>query len=203
MNRQEMNFMTMSALRFAGLSGATLLLGISLATGAYAIGNEGPQPNQPQPITTPPAPPKADTKSDDKNSTEEKKEDKDKEKKSEQQFIDGYKVARAMVLGGQYESGIAAFHQLGRDEHPDVANYLGFAHRKLGQYDQSKAWYEQALASDPKHTRTLQYYGMWHLEQGNQWMALDHLERIQVICGTGCEDYRLLREAIVEGKSSY
>ena len=55
----------------------------------------------------------------------------------------------------------------------------------------------------PKHTRTLQYYGMWHLEHGNQWMALDHLERIQVVCGTGCEDYRLLREAIVEGKSSY
>ena len=195
--------MTMSALRFAGLSGATLLLSISLATGAYAIGNEGPQPHQPQPITTPPAPPKADTKSDDKKSTEEKKEDKDKEKKSEQQFIDGYKAARALVLGGQYESGIAAFRQLGRDEHPDVANYLGFAHRKLGQYDQSQVWYEQALASDPKHTRTLQYYGMWYLDQGNQLMALDHLQRIQVVCGKGCEDYRLLREAIVEGKLSY
>jgi hypothetical protein len=24
-----------------------------------------------------------------------------------------------------------------------------------------------------------------------------------VICGTGCEDYRLLRDAIVEGKTSY
>ena len=61
----------------------------------------------------------------------------------------------------------------------------------------------EALASDPKHTRTLQYYGMWYLEQGNQLMALDHLERIQVVCGKGCEDYRLLREAIVESKSSY
>ena len=130
-------------------------------------------------------------------------EDKKKEKKSEQQFIDGYKAARAMLLDGQYEKGIAAFHELGRDEHPDVANYLGYAHRKLGQYDQSKVWYEKALASDPKHTRTLQYYGMWHLEQGNKLKAEDHLERIQVICGQGCEDYRLLREAIVEGKTSY
>ena len=101
------------------------------------------------------------------------------------------------------KTGIAAFHELGRDEHPDVANYLGYAHRKLGQYDQSKVWYEKALASDPKHTRTLQYYGMWHLEQGNKLKAEDHLERIQVICGQGCEDYRLLREAIVEGKTSY
>jgi len=194
--------MTMSALRFAGLSGATLLLAIALAPGADAVGIESPQP-QPQPITTPSAPPKADTKSDDKKSSEDKKEDKSNEKKSEQQFIDGYKAARAMVLGGQYESGIAAFRQLGRDEHPDVANYLGYAHRKLGQYDQSKNWYEKALASDPKHTRTLQYYGMWFLEQGNQLMALDHLKRIEVVCGKGCEDYQLLREAIVEGKSSY
>ena len=172
---------------------AAMLFSAALVTGAYAVGNEGPQP---QPTTTPPAQPKADTK---KKNTEDKK----KEKKSEQQFIDGYKAARAMLLDGQYEKGIAAFYELGRDEHPDVANYLGYAHRKLGQYDQSKAWYEKALASDPKHTRTLQYYGMWHLEQGNKLKAEDHLERIQVICGQGCEDYRLLREAIVEGKTSY
>jgi len=172
------------------------LLSAALATtAAYAVGNEGPQP---QPTTTPPAQPKADTKTDKK-----KAEDKKKEKKSEQQFIDGYKAARAMLLDGQYERGIAAFRDLGRDEHPDVANYLGYAHRKLGQYDQSKVWYEKALASDPKHTRTLQYYGMWHLEQGNKLKAEDHLERIQVICGQGCEDYRLLKEAIVEGKTSY
>jgi tetratricopeptide (TPR) repeat protein len=182
--------------RAAGIAVA-LFFSTALVSGAYAVGNEGPQP---QPVTTPPAqPPKADTKADDKKKTEDKK----KEKKSEQQFIDGYKAARLMLLDGQYEKGIAAFRALERDEHPDVANYLGYAHRKLGQYQQSKVWYEQALASDPKHTRTLQYYGMWHLEQGNRLKAEDHLERIQLICGQGCEDYRLLREAIVEGKTSY
>ena len=181
--------------RAAAIAAAFLLSAALGVNGAYAVGNEGPQPT---PTTTPPAQPKADTKTNKKNT-----EDKKKEKKSEQQFIDGYKAARAMLLDGQYEKGIAAFHELGRDEHPDVANYLGYAHRKIGQYDQSKVWYEKALASDPKHTRTLQYYGMWHLEQGNKLKAEDHLERIQVICGQGCEDYRLLREAIVEGKTSY
>jgi tetratricopeptide (TPR) repeat protein len=183
--------------RAASAVAVLLLSGALATTGAYAVGNEGPQP---QPIVTPPPQqPKADTKTNNKKNTEEKK----KEKKSEQQFIDGYKAARVMVLNGQYESGIAAFHALGHDEHPDVANYLGYAHRKLGQYDQSKVWYEKALASDPKHTRTLQYYGMWHLEQGNRLKAQDHLQRIEAICGTGCEDYRLLKEAIVEGKMSY
>jgi tetratricopeptide (TPR) repeat protein len=187
---------TSFAKRAAGIAVA-LLFSAALVTGACAVGNEGPQP---QPVATPPVqPPKADSKTDTKKKTEDKK----KEKKSEQQFIDGYKAARLMVLDGQYEKGIAAFHALERDAHPDVANYLGYAHRKLGQYALSKSWYETALASDPKHTRTLQYYGMWHLEQGNKLKAEDHLERIQVICGTGCEDYRLLREAIVEGKTSY
>lgn len=186
--------MRIRASRVAAIA-AAVLLSAALAAPAYAVGNEGPQP---QPTTTPPVQPKADSKTDKK-----KVEDKKKEKKSEQQFIDGYKAARAMLLDGQYQKGIAAFHDLGRDEHPDVANYLGYAHRKLGQYEQSKVWYEKALASDPKHTRTLQYYGMWHLEQGNKLKAEDHLERIQVICGQGCEEYRLLREAIVEGKTSY
>ena len=182
----------------AALIAAALVLSAALATsGAYAIGNEGPQP---QPIVTPPPqPPKADTKTNNKKNTEEKK----KEKKSEQQFIDGYKAARVMVLNGQYESGIAAFHALGHDEHPDVANYLGYAHRKLGQYDQSKVWYEKALAGDPKHTRTLQYYGMWHLEQGNRLKAEEHLEKIQLICGgTACEDYQSLRKAL-DGNMTY
>jgi tetratricopeptide (TPR) repeat protein len=188
--------MTISCVSRAAAIAAALLLSAALATtGALAIGNEGPQP---QPTTTPP--PKADTKTDRKKADEKKDK---KEKKSEQQFIDGYKLARAMVLNGEYEKGIAAFHDLGRDEHPDVANYLGYAHRKLGQYDQSKVWYENALASDPKHTRTLQYYGMWHLEQGNRLKAQDHLEKIEVICGSGCEDYLLLRKAIVEGKTTY
>ena len=191
--------MTMPAANRIALFGAIALLSATLASGgAYAVGNEAPQP---QPTNTPP---KADTKKPEEKKADEKKEEKaKKDKKSEQQFIDGYKSARAMVLGGQYEKGIAAFHDLGNDAHPDVANYLGYAHRKLGQYDRSKIWYEQALASDPKHTRTLQYYGMWHLEQGNRLKAQDHLEKIEVICGTGCEDYRLLREAIVEGKVSY
>lgn len=180
------------------LLAAALVLGTTLATGgAFAIGNEAPIP-QPVPKDSS----KTDTKTDQKKSGD-KKDDKKKEKKSEQDFIDGYKAARMMVLGGDYEKGIAAFHALGHDEHPDVANYLGYAYRKLGQYGDSKIWYEKALAADPKHTRTLQYYGMWHLEQGNRLKAQDHLEKIEVICGAGCEDYLLLRKAIVDGKASY
>jgi Flp pilus assembly protein TadD len=85
---------------------------------------------------------------------------------------------------------------LGQDEHPDVANLIGFASRKLGRTEDAKVWYEKALAADPKHTRTWQYYGMWHLERGDRVTAEQHLERIRLICGQGCEDYSSLRDAL-------
>ena len=75
----------------------------------------------------------------------------------------------------QYEAAFAAFKDLDADDHPDVANYLGYTARKLGDYELSKVWYERALAADPKHVRTWQYYGMWHVEQGNMLKAADFL----------------------------
>ena len=101
------------------------------------------------------------------------------------------------------QAGIAAMHALGRDEHPDVANYIGYSYRRMGNYEQSKVWYEKALASDPNHVRTWSYYGMWQMEQGNRLKALDDLKKVQLICGnTACEEYRELK-AVIDGKASY
>ena len=85
---------------------------------------------------------------------------------------------------------------LGQDDHPDVANLIGFSSRKLGRTEDAKVWYEKALAADPNHSRTWQYYGLWHLERGDRVTAQQHLERIQLICGQGCEDYTSLRDAL-------
>jgi tetratricopeptide (TPR) repeat protein len=119
------------------------------------------------------------------------------EKKSEQRFIDGYKHAYDLIYRQQnYSDAIAALRTLARDEHPDVANLIGFASRKLGRTEDAKVWYEKALAADPKHTRTWQYYGMWHLERGDRAKAEDHLKAIEAICGTGCDDYTSLKLAL-------
>ena len=175
-----------------GLLGAVALLGLALMPGqAFAIGGDTPAPSQPT----------QDSK--DEKDKKKQSDDKKQDKKSQKDFIEGYKAARTLVLDGKYDDGIKAFHALGRDNHPDVANYLGYASRKLGQYDKAKFWYETALAADPKHTRTWQYYGLWHLEQGNRLKAEDHLQKIQLICGnTSCGDYTSLKAAL-EGQSSY
>ncbi len=124
-------------------------------------------------------------------------------KKSDNQFRDGYKKAYALIYGEHdYEAGLVALKSLGHDEHPDVANLIGFSSRKLGRTEDAKVWYEKALAADPNHTRTWQYYGMWHLEQGDRDRAESHLEKIRLICGQGCEDYTSLRAAL-DGNITY
>jgi len=122
---------------------------------------------------------------------------------AQEKFLRDYRAARVLILSGDYTSGIAAMHALGHDEHPDVANYIGYANRKLGRYDDSKFWYEAALKADPNHARTWSYYGMWQAEQGNRLKALDHLQKVKLICGNeSCEDYRQLK-AVIDGKASY
>jgi Flp pilus assembly protein TadD len=124
-------------------------------------------------------------------------ESKAPEKKSEQLFIDGYRQAYDLIYRKQnYADAITALRALGRDQHPDVANLIGFASRKLGRTEDAKAWYETALAADSQHTRTWQYYGMWHLERGDRAKAEEHLRTIEAICGPTCDDYTSLKLAL-------
>jgi tetratricopeptide (TPR) repeat protein len=126
-----------------------------------------------------------------------------KQKEADAEFLRGYRDARQLILAGNYQGGIAAMHALGRDQHPDVANYIGYAYRKMGDFKDSQVWYEAALKADPNHVRTWSYYGMWQMEQGNRLKALDDLQKVKLICGsTACEEYRELK-AVIDGKASY
>jgi tetratricopeptide (TPR) repeat protein len=145
----------------------------------------------------------ADAKPADAKPADAKPADKPADKKSNLEFRDGYKLAYDAIYKQQdYAGGILILRALGHDNHPDVANLIGFSSRKLGRTEDAKVWYEKALAADPNHTRTWQYYGLWHLEQGNRAKAEEHLERIQLICGHGCEDYTSLRDAL-NGNMTY
>jgi len=169
--------------RKIGLLAATGLIGLALAVGpAFSAG--GDDNNAPAP-----------------GSGQKGKEKKDKQ--SEQQLRDGYLKARAMIIDGKYKAGISALRALDYDNSPDVANYLGYASRKLGDYEAAKYWYEKALASDPNHIRTWQYYGMLQVERGNMLKAADHLEKIRQLCGgTECKEYADLKSAM-EGHVRY
>jgi tetratricopeptide (TPR) repeat protein len=186
--------MTLSqGLRHAGVLAAAALLITAVSikpVTVYAMGTESPPP--------PADDSKKKKKKNDNNVIEQREQQSAQEK-----FLRDYRTARAMILDGNYQRGIAAMHALGHDEHPDVANYIGYSYRKLGDYNDSKIWYEKALAADPNHVRTWSYYGMWQMEQGNRLKALDDLQKVQLICGnTTCEEYRQLRE-VIDGTGTY
>jgi tetratricopeptide (TPR) repeat protein len=112
-------------------------------------------------------------------------------------FIQGYRAAYATIYDrNDYAGAIEQLKALGHDEHPNVANLIGYSYRKLGDYKLSQVWYERALKADPNHVLTWQYYGLWQIEQGNRDQAQYHLSRIAAICGTGCDEYRSLAAAL-------
>jgi tetratricopeptide (TPR) repeat protein len=112
-------------------------------------------------------------------------------------FRQGYRAAHATIYEqSDYAGAIEQLKALGRDDHPNVANLIGYSYRKLGDYKLSQAWYERALKADPNHVLTWQYYGLWQIEQGNRDQAQYHLSRIAAICGTTCEEYRSLAAAL-------
>lgn len=173
--------------RLTVLAAAAVLMSAIGAKPLYAIGTDNPPPTD--------------------DSKKKKKEGSAIERQEQQlaqsRFLRDYRAARELILAGHYQAGIAAMHALGHDEHPDVANYIGYANRKLGNYEQSKIWYEAALKADPNHTRTWSYYGMWQMEQGNRLKALDDLQKVNLLCGnTDCKEYIELK-AVIDGKASY
>jgi len=112
-------------------------------------------------------------------------------------FAHGYRAAYSAVYDRtDYASAIEQLKALGHDDHPNVANLIGYSYRKLGDYRLSQVWYERALKADPNHVLTWQYYGLWQIEQGNRDQAQYHLSRIATICGAGCEEYRSLAAAL-------
>ena len=181
------------ALRHAGIFAAAALLVTAISfkpVAVYAMGTDNP-------------PPADDSKKKKKKNDNNVIEQQQQQQLAQEKFLRDYRTARAMILEGNYQGGIAAMHALGHDEHPDVANYIGYSYRKLGDYNDSKIWYEKALAADPNHVRTWSYYGMWQMEQGNRLKALDDLQKVQLICGnTTCEEYRQLKD-VIDGTATY
>jgi tetratricopeptide (TPR) repeat protein len=112
-------------------------------------------------------------------------------------FASDYRSAYSTVYDRQdYAAAINQLKALGHDDNAAVANLIGYSYRKLGDYELARVWYERALAADPNHVKTWQYYGLWQVEQGNRDQAQYHLNKIAQLAGTDSEEYRSLAAAM-------
>ena len=79
---------------------------------------------------------------------------------------------------------------------PDTLNYLGFATRKLGDYEKGEEYYLLGLQIDPEHKGINEYLGELYVVTGRIDLAK---ERLNVLKNCNCEEYKELKE-IIEGK---
>lgn len=112
----------------------------------------------------------------------------------EELFHAGYWLAR----DGQYAEAISFLEHAKNPADPRILTYLGFAHRKLGHAETAMALYARALAADPNYTIARAYLGEAFLERGERERAAAELAAIESRCGTGCEEWRELADAMAK-----
>ena len=78
----------------------------------------------------------------------------------------------------------------------DTLNYLGFATRKLGNYEKGEEYYLLGLKIDPNHKGINEYLGELYVATNRMGLAK---ERLNVLKNCSCEEYNELKE-IIEGK---
>jgi Flp pilus assembly protein TadD len=114
-----------------------------------------------------------------------------------------YRDGVAAINAMDYTKALMIFHRLQpeRAAAPEVANWLGFAYRKLKRYPESKRWYDQSLMLDPNYLPALEYQGEWFIETGDMASAKANLAKLERLCGK-CHEWQDLDQSIrkAEGK---
>jgi len=101
-----------------------------------------------------------------------------------------YAAAVKLINQGLYAKAISDLQKAEAvvGPHPDILNYLGFAHRKLGRMAEAQDYYAAALAIDPDHKGANEYLGELYLEIGKIGKAKAQLAKLDRICGFGCAE---------------
>jgi len=106
--------------------------------------------------------------------------------------------ARADIDAEAWDSAIAKLKLIvdADNTNADAYNLLGYALRHTGANERAMQAYTRALTLDPQHTGALEYQGVLFVILGDLDKANANLDKIQAICGTSCEEYEDLAEAI-------
>ena len=88
-----------------------------------------------------------------------------------------------------------------KPKNADILNYLGFTSRKLGDFKKGEKYYLEGLAIEPGHIGINEYLGELYIATNRVDLAK---ERLEILKGCNCEEYKELKE-IIDGtkKSKY
>ncbi len=109
---------------------------------------------------------------------------------------DLYQQGRALAKEGRYDWAIEVLASIRNQQDPRVLNYMGYSYRKSGRLDLGISYYRKALAIDPNYNLAREYLGEGYVAAGRKDLAMLELAAIEKSCGTSCEEYKDLAEAI-------
>lgn len=106
--------------------------------------------------------------------------------------------AYALAQEGRYQEALSTLDLLQNPNTAEALNYRGYATRKLGRVDEGIGYYLQSVALDPDYTLVREYLGEAYVIKGDLPSAKLQLAEIEKRCGTTCEPYQDLAEAIAD-----
>jgi len=104
--------------------------------------------------------------------------------------------AYRLAKDGRYEEALALLDTLKDPNTAKALNYRGYATRKLGRTDEGIGYYLQSVNLDPQYAQVREYLGEAYVIKGRLDLAQEQLQHIKSICGSTCEEYQDLAEAI-------
>lgn len=115
-----------------------------------------------------------------------------------------YDGGKTAIESRNWKVALDSFNRVASREpgNADVQNYLGYAWRKSGNLDLAFKHYNEALRLEPSHKGAHEYIGEAYLIANNLAKAEEHLARLDKICFFSCEEFRDLKKAVDNYKSS-
>jgi tetratricopeptide (TPR) repeat protein len=109
-----------------------------------------------------------------------------------------FAAGKRAIAAGDWEAAIKALTNAGlRDSrNADIQNYVGYAYRRLLQFDLAIQHYQRALTLDPRHRSAHEHLGEAYLAQADPAKAKEHLAALEQICLIPCDEYGDLKRAI-------
>ncbi len=104
--------------------------------------------------------------------------------------------AAALSREGRYEEALHVLDLMQNPETAEALNYRGYAKRQLGRIEEGIGYYMRSVALDPEYLLVREYLGEAYVIQGRLDLAREQLAEIEARCGTTCEPYGDLAEAI-------
>lgn len=111
-----------------------------------------------------------------------------------------YAAGKRALGAGDWKAAISFLTSvaLRDDRNADVQNYLGYAYRRLGQFDLALTHYQRAVVLNPRHRSAHEHLGETYLALGSFPKAEAHLAALERICLLPCGEYGDLKRAFAQ-----